>query len=186
MLTLPPNWPGASSNISFLLDVARATPATVRAAGSLHLPEHAGGTQPHAFVLSPSARAPPSSSHAATRELVHHLVIPTEDRAVHLMRLYFSDTGLMFPFISENKVMSSYYHFKERHFSGIPRSFLCLLNMMFAFATYISAKPEQAVSKSAAESEIFFNRAFHLSSNGFSQANDLQSGKTFSLAYSAT
>lgn len=135
-----------------------------------------GGTQePVSRLQSPGASAAtPAHFNMAS---MSSLMLPPECRAVHLMKLYFSDTGTMFPFISEKQVLESYYASKRNQFSGINRSFLGLLNAIFAFATYISAKPEQEVPKSAAESEIFFGRALTLCANDNQQSSDIETGE---------
>lgn len=139
------------------------------------LRSHRSETQePVSRLQSPDAPTV-ASAHLNTAS-VSPLVLPPECRAVHLMKLYFSDTGTMFPFINEKQVLASYYSFKRKQFSGMPRSLLCLFNAIFAFATYISAKPEQAVPKNAAESDVFFSRALALCSNNNQQSSDIETG----------
>ena len=114
---------------------------------------------------------------SAIRNAVEPLRLLPEQRAYDLMRLFFSDTGMMFPFIDEQHVLKAYTIFKDNRYSGITRSWLCLFNSIFAFATYISAKPDQPVSKNAAESEVFFNRALALSKNESLRFADVETGK---------
>jgi hypothetical protein len=103
--------------------------------------------------------------------------IPSETRAVHLIKLFFSDTGTMFPYMHEQAILDSYYNAKEHRFAAVSRSWLCLLNVIFAFATYITAHPEQSTEKNAAESEVFIDRAQALSSEIQMKHATIETGK---------
>ncbi|KAI1505319.1 fungal-specific transcription factor domain-containing protein [Biscogniauxia marginata] len=164
---------GPSSNVAFLQSISRATAASLK---SIATKQRLGQDNTHEFLTSPqspvvsTAPSPPVTTPTSDSLLI----LPTESRARHLMKLYFQNTGSLFPFISERKVLASYQHWKDRRFSGIPRSLLCLFNAIFAFATYMSAKPGEVVSKKAVESDTFFNRALGLSALSYQQTSDIE------------
>lgn len=166
---------GPSSNISFLRIVSRATSAALRTVGPSHRLNQSIPEESIARLQSPIASTAPSTPDSPAS--ISPQVLPVESRAVCLIKLYFSDTGTMFPFVSEKQVLASYYASKDKQFSGLRHSLLCLFNAIFAFATYISAKPEQAITKCATEADVFFNRALALRSSGARQSNDLEESK---------
>ncbi|KAI5916998.1 fungal-specific transcription factor domain-containing protein [Camillea tinctor] len=164
---------GPSSNIAFLQSISRATASSLRA---ITTKQGLGQNETHEFLTclqSPAAStaspAPPPAPISSSL-----LALPNETRALHLIKLYFQDTGSLFPFISEKKILSSYHYWKNRQFQGITSSLLCLFNAIFAFAAYMSAKPGQVVSKKATESDAFFNRALRLSALPYRQTSDIE------------
>jgi hypothetical protein len=82
----------------------------------------------------------------------------------------------MFPFISEEQVLASYYACKDKQFSNIRHSLLCLLNAIFAFATYISAMPGEAITKCATEADIYYHRTLAARASGTRGSNDVEQG----------
>jgi len=93
------------------------------------------------------------------------LFLPSEDRAYELIRRYFSDTGTIFPFIDEQRIFNAYKNAIKNGFTSVSRSQLCILNLVFAFATFLNSGPEQVAGVNAAESEAFYQRALVLSTS---------------------
>ncbi|KIV85748.1 hypothetical protein PV11_01410 [Exophiala sideris] len=163
---------GPSSNIAFLREISDATSASLKALGqSGHANEVNGrmsrATSPVTTLIGPLVSRAVSpvttllseTSPVATRHGINIRSLPPEDRALHLIRLFFSDTGMLFPYIHEEGILRTYATARRNRFAGVSRSWLCLLNVIFAFATYISARPDQPAEKNAAESGIFIERA---------------------------
>lgn len=103
--------------------------------------------------------------------------LPAETRALHLIKLFFSDTGMLFPYIHEQEILRTYSAARRNRFTAVSRSWLCLVNVIFAFATYISDRPDQSAEKNAAESEIFIGRAQTLSTEIEMKRAGLETGK---------
>ncbi|OAL32981.1 hypothetical protein AYO22_00066 [Fonsecaea multimorphosa] len=153
---------GPSSNIALLRHISDATSATLKAIGQSRHSE-SGINQP---IVSRVA-SPVTTTFSETSPIARHHInirsLPPEERALHLIRLFFSDTGMLFPYIHEQDILRTYSAARRNRFTAVSRSWLCLINAIFAFATYISAKPDQSAEKNAAESEIFIERAQALS-----------------------
>jgi hypothetical protein len=105
--------------------------------------------------------------------------LPPEAEMLHLIRLFFSDTGTLFPYISEQALLETFSLAKRNNFTSVRRSWLCLLNMILAFATCVSARPNLPVEMSAAESDVFFQRAQTLSGKMAFKSANLEIGQHF-------
>jgi len=89
---------------------------------------------------------------------------------------FFSDTGMLFPFVSKDYITRTYREAKANHYRGVRRSWLCLLNMIFAFATFTSISDLQSMEKNIAESKVYFNRAQDLLAASRLRLADLEIG----------
>lgn len=89
---------------------------------------------------------------------------------------FFSDTGMLFPYISKTYITSSYDVARTRNFGGVKRSWLCLLNMIFAFATFTKVFPNQSMEKNILDSKPYFNRAQELLADSKLRLADLDLG----------
>lgn len=149
---------GPSSNIAFLREISGATEKLLEAAISNHVNGHS--ERPRPFV---SRRSSPVSSQLAVyptpTEPVNTRSLPTDREARHLIGLFFSDTGTLFPFVHELHVFNIYAAAVRHDSSGIAGSELALLNVIFAIATYISALPDFPMDGNAKRAEVFFARA---------------------------
>lgn len=178
---------GPSSNIAFLRHISDATSVSLKAIGQTR---HSDTTVNQPIVsraVSPVTTL--SETSPSARHSINVRSLPPEPRALHLIRLFFSDTGMLFPYIHEQAILRTYSAARKNGFTAVSRSWLCLLNVIFAFATYISARPDQSVWKNAAESKIFMERAQALSAELELKSANLETGKcasTFSqLAFPA-
>ncbi|OAP63482.1 hypothetical protein AYL99_02709 [Fonsecaea erecta] len=153
---------GPSSNIALLRHISDATSATLKAIGQSRHSE-SGISQPIVSRVASPVTTTLSETSPIARHHINIRSLPPEERALHLIRLFFSDTGMLFPYIHEQDILRTYSAARRNRFSAVSRSWLCLVNAIFAFATYISAKPDQTAEKNAAESEIFIERAQALS-----------------------
>ncbi|RQM08689.1 hypothetical protein DH86_00000408 [Scytalidium sp. 3C] len=90
-------------------------------------------------------------------------LLPSEAQFMDLSKLFFSNPGMLFPYIHEETILRSYATAKGSNFSGVSRSWLALINMMFALATYTRMGPNMPTKKNVIESKIYFERAEVLS-----------------------
>ena len=84
---------------------------------------------------------------------------------------------MLFPYVHETGVLGTFAAVRRNRFTAVSRSWLCLLNVIFAFATYLSARPDQTAEQNAAESEIFIERAQALASEIELKSASLETGK---------
>ena len=149
---------GPSSNIALLRHISDATSATMKAIGQSRQPGN-GANQPIVSRVASPITTHFSETSPIARQHINIRSLPAENRALHLIKLFFSDTGMLFPYIHEQEIVRTYSAARRSRFTVVSRSWLCLINVIFAFATYISAKPDQSAEKNAAESEVFIERA---------------------------
>lgn len=118
------------------------------------------------------------STGTTTSNPVKIFALPPEAEMLHLIKLFFSDTGMLFPYIHQEGILETFALAKQSNFRGVRRSWLCLLNMILAFAACVSARPDLPVEMKAAESDIFFQRAQALSNNVAFKSANLETGKS--------
>lgn len=99
-------------------------------------------------------------------------------QAVKLIEHFFLDTGMLFPYISKQYITTSYQSARLRNFGGVKRSWLCLMNMIFAFATFTNISDDQSLEKNMVDSRIFFNRAQDLLNEARYRLADLDLGES--------
>ncbi len=107
--------------------------------------------------------SPPPS--ANSRSKIDPCVLPPEEEILHLVELFFSDTGMLYPYIHKEGLLQTWATAKGNNFRSVRRSFLGLLNMILAFATCVSATRHLPVETCAANADVFFKRAYALAGN---------------------
>lgn len=152
---------GPSSNIAFIRDIADAT--TIRLRALVPTRNDANATEEHPILSRATSPKPQfQRSVGIPREPVNVRVLPAEQDALRLIGLFFNDTGVLFPYVYKPDVLEAYASAKAKRFVGVSRPVLCLLNIIFAFATYISLNPETLAEEDARAAEAFFQRARQL------------------------
>lgn len=169
---------GPSSNIALLRHISDASSTILRAIGQSRHSENAI-TRPIVSRVASPVTTTFSETSPITRQHINVRSLPAEARALHLIKLFFSDTGMLFPYIHEQDILRTYSAARRNRFAAVSRSWLCLINVIFAFSTYISAKPNQSAEKNAAESEIFIERAQALSAEIEMKSASLETGRCF-------
>lgn len=117
----------------------------------------------------------PSVNSAIDHQRVDPLAIPPEAEATRLIDVYFSETGLLFPFIQENYFRASYNDAKSKRFIGVRRSYLCLLQSMLAMAAHIDD------TRGLQEAEKYYRRAFALQIRSDPKLANLETGVCIEL-----
>ncbi|KAL7780978.1 hypothetical protein V8C43DRAFT_328867 [Trichoderma afarasin] len=150
---------GPSSNIEFLRQVSDASAAILKA--NVQVRESTTDAIEAAIVEGSRAINIPSgyrpkSMFLQTADLYD---LPNETTTLRLIKLFFSDTGMIFPITDEETILQTYYSVINADDRLINRSCVCLLNSMFAIATYISAKPNRSPIKNAEDSEAYCEKA---------------------------
>lgn len=85
--------------------------------------------------------------------------LPTEDRTWALIREYFQKTGQLLPFIHEESFCDTYFQMKRNNFTMARRTWLGLLNIIFAMATTLSVEGYDSAEERIEESEVYYQRA---------------------------
>ena len=102
--------------------------------------------------------------------------LPSEARTRELLKCYFSNTGLLFPYIHEPSFVARYDELKENNYTRVSRTWLGLLNMVLAMSTNTIVNDERSVGQRMAESDIFYRRALELCSRQILRGTSLEIG----------
>lgn len=162
---------GPSSNISFLRHLSAATSFTLKSVGDSLFPSDQPPTR-SLISRAPSPVNTPSVTSPDDRSQVDALALPPNSQADRLIELFFSETGLLFPFVQKRYVMATFDAAKTRLFSRMHKSFLCLLNAIFAISAHIDDHPETSPS----DAETFFQRSNVLLSQVDPRMNNVETG----------
>jgi hypothetical protein len=159
---------GPSSNIAFLGHVSRAV-ARLSHTSQPWRPSPADDTSvgySGAFFNFSGAPSPIPQTPATPQNKVNNYALPTDLVSRELLGRYFSNTGLLFPYIHERSFMVTFDQASENNFKGVRRSWLALLNIMFAHAVVhppsLRSTPRSdgaSAVRRTAESEIYYRRA---------------------------
>lgn len=125
----------------------------------------------------PSPQASISVATPAASSRQNACALPPATHALAMIEHFFSDTGIFFPFISKHSTISRYREARTTGFQGVRRSWLCLLNMIFAFATFTDTVNTHSLEKNIVESLVFFHRAQDLLAESRFRLADLELGK---------
>jgi hypothetical protein len=130
-----------------------------------------------------SAYSPPNKhDDNSSRPHLDLNVLPSDAECHRLIRDYFSNTGVMFPYIHETAVLETYEKMKAERLANVRRTWLALLNMIFAMATGAAVWTENAVPDRAVKSELFYSRALGLCKNQILRGTSLETGESKALA----
>jgi hypothetical protein len=129
-----------------------------------------------------SARKPQSPATPAEqqnrwgRELAVN-ILPPHNETETLLKSYFSNTGLLFPYIHEQTFFETYYDLKRQGFStNVRRTWLGLLNMMLAMARCTTGPIGEGKDICSTPSDIFYRRAKELCKTQMLRGTTLETG----------
>lgn len=170
---------GPSSNIAFLREISASISTGLRTQmRSQRLGDDP--TQQQLVSRLPTPELSLSAATPASPNTADACGLPSRAHALTLMDHFFSDTGMLFPFVHEGFMRKSYEDFRRTNFSNVKRSWLCLLNMIFAFATILARDHDESIERNVVESKVYFNRAQSLFAEAKMRLADLELGE-FSL-----
>ncbi|TKW51379.1 Activator of stress [Colletotrichum tanaceti] len=89
--------------------------------------------------------------------------LPPEDEVTRLVRQFFSDTCLLFPYIHEGSFWRTFAHYKSVGMRNARYSWLTLLNMILAMATSTTNAAGHGFGDRQSVSEVYYRRAKSLS-----------------------
>jgi hypothetical protein len=161
---------GPSSNIAFLRHLSRA----VVQQGYLLSPGAAEG----GFVNASRPPSPTRQTPHDKRPKVNIFALPPQSETLALIQRYFSETGLLFPYIYPPTFLETYHQMTSENFTKVRRTWLGLLNMVLAMAT-ITAMPGGARADARiSESDVFYQRGLGLCGSEILRGTTLEVGKS--------
>ncbi|KAH8700315.1 C6 transcription factor [Talaromyces proteolyticus] len=158
---------GPSSNIAFLRHLYLTGTNDVRRQQRPNLPGTRSGGFEFGFVNvsrppSPVAKVIGSSSQNQPLDL---FALPPRLETWELVQKYFSDTGLLFPYIYPPTFLETCQHVLKRNPRRIRRTWLGLLNIMLAMVKITAAPETKPAEIRLAEANMFYQRALGLCGN---------------------
>lgn len=160
---------GPSSNVALLRTIVRAVGQPANNPGnngraSLSRPSMDVQTGPASEPYSAFLRRPANTERVRDRQRrpVEPFALPPPDEADDLLRHYFATVNLMVPCIHEDSFRAMYRRARSEGLRVVRRSWLGVLNMMFAIATNVQTPISPPIER-ATRSDMYFERAVELS-----------------------
>lgn len=168
---------GPSSNIAFMRHIFRAFGRKGAVVGSLATPGSSSDTGPNGTgIIQASHPALPDLAARHPERDVNF--VPPAHETERLLRAYFSNTGLLFPFIDEGGFIETYEHVRAVGFSNVRRTWLGLFNMILAMATCTSNSDGEDASQQLEQADVYYCRARELCSAQILRGASLEIGIT--------
>ncbi|USP74127.1 hypothetical protein yc1106_01401 [Curvularia clavata] len=116
----------------------------------------------------PHKSRPPSpiSVHANHSDTVsigaEPFILPPQRETLYLIELYFSTTGILFPYIEKEGFLQTYRQLNSTNIVSVRRPWLGLLNIVLAMATSVNTGYDVTLSarERTSKSDVYFRRAF--------------------------
>lgn len=159
---------GPSSNIAFTRRIVRSTTTILKNAASAGTPISPEDYIITSHALRISRPTSPIAVHAYNSGAVsigtEPFILPPQGETLHLIELYFSATGILFPYIDKESFLQTYQQLSLMDIVSVRRSWLGLLNVVLAMATTANTGHDTTLSaqERASKSDVFFRRAWML------------------------
>ncbi|KAL5340166.1 fungal-specific transcription factor domain-containing protein [Aspergillus crustosus] len=173
---------GPSSNIAFTSDLSRALKRLSRTRGEVS----SDNSYPpmldfHIARVSPPASRPIETCKVGAAALTGSgtesiFYLPPHSETVALIDRYFSNTGLLYPYLHEESFRETYARLKENH-KTTRRTWLGLLNMVLAMATQTTERLAGEEDCREVQSQAFYRRANGLCAEYVSSGASLEIGE---------
>lgn len=139
------------------------------------------------YLLSPGAAEggfvsvsrPPSPLRQATQgnqAQVNIYALPIQAETLVLIQRYFSNTGLLFPYIYPPMFLDTYHQMAQENFTKVRKTWLGLLNMILAMSTITAGPNGSKAENRIAESDIFYQRGLGLCGGELLRGTTLEVG----------
>lgn len=185
---------GPSSNIYFTRDISNAlqrTVQTLEAAGCQiariqHLDRgvlsvsRPPSPPPMAAMLGRQRQTPRNATMGSEPQESDSYLLPPEGETTPLLKKYFADTGMLFPYLHPPTFMQTYKEIRQER-RPVRRTWLALLSMILAIT--VSTDTEHAIDAKQRQkrSHVFYSRAMQLVGGLTSTHASLETGKDFGL-----
>jgi hypothetical protein len=100
--------------------------------------------------------------------------VPPEMLTEKLIQRYFSDAGMLFPYIHQATFLENYKHMRKCGSKQTQLSFLGLFNMLLAVATNMTEDSELDRHRRAVDAQIFYQRGVGLCDRIFMSGSSLE------------
>ncbi|EED16269.1 conserved hypothetical protein [Talaromyces stipitatus ATCC 10500] len=150
---------GASSNIAFLHYLSCAVARSENIQREITSPRIDRVTFDGGFVNATRPSSPTLAHPPESRS--NMFVLPPAEEALALIHQYFSDTGLLFPYIHPDSIFGTYSELRKGS-KKIRRTWLGLLNMILAMAKLTTVSERAPAEACIRESAVYYSRAFNL------------------------
>ncbi|KZL70537.1 fungal specific transcription factor domain-containing protein [Colletotrichum tofieldiae] len=177
---------GPSSNIAFTRIIRRTLDhllhRTQRAEGRVTTSTPGESAKQH--ILAVSRSQSPISDSFDPRKLEKPSEasrLPPEDEVTSLVRQFFGDTGILFPYIHEESFWKTFAHFRSIGMRNARYSWLALLNMILALATSTTSASGLGLGDRQAISEAHYRRAKSLSMTDMMTGANVEAVQTMLL-----
>lgn len=178
---------GPSSNIAFTRFIVRATNAVLKRTQALPTPTSpaVAAVQNHMLHASrrPSSSSQPRGRSKNNTDFQSMFTLPPADETLALIEHYFSNTGLLFPYIHRESFFDTYRELTLTSCQKVRRSWLGLLNMVLAMSTNTSLATHLTAQQRSAKSEVFFARAMALCEKQIRSGSSLEIGMFLAFVF---
>ncbi|XEV02970.1 hypothetical protein FSHL1_008257 [Fusarium sambucinum] len=156
---------GPSSNIAFMRHILRAVDKRKQLINDqspvTSVSEHS--TYEGGLVSSSNKQNTASLGGSDDISKVDANRLPPDHEMQRLINAYFTNTGILFPYIHEQEFLDIYHQFRASGFrSNVSRTWLGLLNMILAMATCTSCWEDTGSESHFEQSDVFYRRAQEL------------------------
>ena len=103
-------------------------------------------------------------------------VLPLEADIRRMIHAYFTGAGQVFPYIHEQTFRRSYEEVSTENFKRVRRTWLALLNMMFALVKGLEKNSSNQVDELLGQSDIFCRRALALGTKEMLWGSNIETG----------
>lgn len=93
-----------------------------------------------------------------------------------MIQRYFSNTGLLFPYIYPPVFLETYHQMSRENFTKVRRTWLGLLNMVLAMSSMTAATGGAKADVRIAESDVFYERGLGLCGSEILRGTTLEVG----------
>ena len=140
------------------------------------------GSQMDGYMMTASRPSSPRIPNGQRRQkiqagLVNLYCLPPRAEAIQLIKRYFSNTGLLFPYIHETTFTETYEAMESTNFEQVRRTWLGLLNMVLALARSTTIDTGMDAQQRTAQSEMYYQRAHGLCGKQMVRGSSLEVGK---------
>lgn len=120
------------------------------------------------------------------RRQVNIFALPPQSETLALIQRYFSNTGLLFPYIYPPVFLETYHQMAQENFMKVRRTWLGLLNMVLAMSSITAIPGGAKADTRIAESDVFYQRGLGLCGSEILRGTTLEVGKRLAKLFAVT
>ena len=166
---------GPSSNVAFMRNVSRVV---TRIYEVQSIPASPLGYQAEGRGMTYSRSAVPATRkrQLPQPEKINIYFLPPRAESVLLIEEFFSNAGLLFPYLDERTFIETYDAAERDCFKGIRRTWLILLNIVLAIASTTACNVDDGAGTQKMQAETFYQRANGLCGTQMTRETSIEVG----------